>query len=281
MTAPTLKYVGAGFRHGQVLVLGADGYPIENSSGKELVYEGLAIERGRELMITPPDPRTVAHKGDDVVFALQMLPPDTALTATYKTALEDLELEEALTGNLAVTVGEINLINGMTDLMGFENQVAIVAQQAGQPAGKGQSDLGIAGWNNIIFPKAWMVPKQSGMAEDNNPYEKNFSVIPTMSTKYPWGLAMTALADGCLSAYFQKGNSQYPMWIANFKGDGSTLVFTLNTAYNAVSTSKMALFVDGVLTSAGVTLAVDDITFNAAPDDDANITVVYEVAGIP
>lgn len=280
MTAPSLKYVGAGFRHGQILVLGSDGYPIAASTKTE-VYEGLAIERGRELTITPPEPRTVAHKGDDVVFALQMLPPDTAVTGTYKTGIEDLELENALTGNVAVKVGEINLINAMTDLMGHEKQVAIIAQQMGQPAGKGKSDAGVAGWNNIIIPKAWMIPKLGGMTEANNPYEKNFTVIPTMSAIYPWGLAMAAGTDGCVGAYFQHGNSQYPMWMANFKGSGSTTAFLFSTAYQAVSTTKMAVYVNGVLTTSGITKATTGVTWTSAPADDVNIAVIYEVASIP
>ncbi len=280
MTAPTTKYVGAGYRHGQIMVLGSDGYPIAAGT-KTDVYEGLAIERGRELTINFPEPRIIAHRGDDVVFALQMLPPDTAVTGALRTGIEDLALEQALTGNKVVTVGEINLINVATNLAGFENQVAVIAQQPGQPGGKGAADAGVAGWNQIIFPKAWLIPRTGGMSEANNPYEKNYTLSPTMSSKYPWGLAMTANADGCLSSFFQKGNSQYPMWWANFKGDNSTLVFSFSASYQAVSTSKMAVYVNGVLQTSGITKATDKITFSVAPADNANIAVIYEVASIP
>ena len=146
MTAPSTKFVGAGFRHGQIMVLGSDGYPVA-AAVKTNVYEGLALERGRELTINFPEPRTVAHRGDDVIFAIQMLPPDTAITGAYKTGVEDLALEQALTGNKVVQVGEINLINVATNLAGFEYQVAVIAQQAGQPAGKGTSDVGVGGAN--------------------------------------------------------------------------------------------------------------------------------------
>jgi len=280
MTAPSTKFVGAGFRHGQIMVLGSDGYPVA-ATVKTNVYEGLALERGRELTINFPEPRTVAHRGDDVIFAIQMLPPDTAITGTYKTALEDLALEQVLTGNKVVQVGEINLINVATNLAGFENQVAIIAQQAGQPAGKGASDAGVAGWNQIIFPKAWLVPRTGGMTEANNPYEKNYALVPTMSSRYPWGLAMTTNADGCLAAFFQKGNSQFPLWWANFKGDGSTTQFSFSANYQAVSTSKMAVYLNGTLQTSGITKATDKVTFTVAPANDANIAIIYEVANIP
>jgi len=104
---------------------------------------------------------------------------------------------------------------------------------------------------------------------------------PTMSSKYPWGLAMTTNADGCLAAFFQKGNSQYPMWWANFKGDNSVTEFSFSANYQAVSTSKMAVYVNGTLQTSGITKATDKITFTAAPANDANIAVVYEVASIP
>jgi len=280
MTAPTTKYVGAGYRHGQIMVLGSDGYPIAAGT-KTNVYEGLAIERGRELTINFPEPRMIAHRGDDVIFALQMLPPDTAVTGALRTGIEDLALEQALTGNKVVTVGEINLINVATNLAGSEYQVAIIAQQPGQPAGKGAFDAGVAGWNQLIFPKAWLIPRTGGMSEANNPYEKNYTLSPTMSSKYPWGLAMTTNADGCLAAFFQKGNSQYPMWWANFKGDNSVTEFSFSANYQAVSTSKMAVYVNGTLQTSGITKATDKITFTAAPANDANIAVVYEVASIP
>lgn len=280
MTAPTTKYVGAGYRHGQIMVLGSDGYPIAAGT-KTNVYEGLAIERGRELTINFPEPRMIAHRGDDVIFALQMLPPDTAVTGALRTGIEDLALEQALTGNKVVQVGEINLINVATNLAGSEYQVAIIAQQPGQPAGKGASDAGVAGWNQLIFPKAWLIPRTGGMSEANNPYEKNYTLSPTMSSKYPWGLAMTINADGCLAAFFQKGNSQYPMWWANFKGDNSVTEFSFSANYQAVSTSKMAVYVNGTLQTSGITKATDKITFTAAPANDANIAVVYEVASIP
>ncbi len=280
MTAPSTKFVGAGFRHGQIMVLGSDGYPVA-ATVKTNVYEGLALERGRELTINFPEPRTVAHRGDDVIFAIQMLPPDTAITGTYKTGIEDLALEAALTGNKVVQVGEINLINVATNLAGFENQVAIIAQQAGQPAGKGASDAGVAGWNQIIFPKAWLIPRSGGMTEANNPYEKNYALVPTMSSKYPWGLTMTTNDDGCLAAFVQKGNSQFPLWWANFKGDGSTTQFSFSANYQAVSTSKMAVYLNGTLQTSGITKATDKVTFAVAPANDANIAVIYEVANIP
>jgi len=281
MTAPSTKYVGAGYRHGQILILASDGYPIAATPTKTSVYEGLPLERGRELTINFPEPRTVAHRGDDVIFAIQMLPPDTAITAALRTGVEDLALEQALTGNKVVQVGEINLINVATNLAGFEYQTAIIAQQPGQPAGKGASDAGVAGWNQIIFPKAWLIPRTGGMSEANNPFEKNYAVIPTMSSRYPWGKALSANDDGCLSAFFQKGNSQFPMWWANFKGDGSTTQFSFSANYQAVSTSKMAVYVNGTLQTSGITKATDKITFTAAPADDANIAVIYEVANIP
>lgn len=282
MAAPTTKFVGAGYRHGQIMVLGSDGYPVAAST-KTNVYDGLPIERGRELVINFPEPRMVAHRGDDVIFAMQMLPPDTAITGTLRTGIEDLTLEAAITGNNVVATGEINLINVGTNLAGFENQVAIIAQQAGQPAGKGAADKGVAGWNQIIFPKAWLIPQTSGMSEANNPFEKNYTLSPTMTSKYPWGLAMTTATDGCEGAFFHKGNSQYPMWWANFKGDGTVRVFTFNTAYPAVSTAKMAIYINGVLTTANITMATDKITFGEghAPADDANIAVIYEVLNIP
>ena len=280
MTAPSLKYVGAGFRHGQILVLGSDGYPIAASTKTE-VYEGLAIERGRELTVTPPDPRTIAHKGDDVVFAIQHLPPDTAVMMAYKTGIDDMALEAALNGTIVTTVGEINILPQLTDRQGRENQVCIIGQQMGQPAGKGAVDAGVAGWRQIIVPMAKMIAKPTGMAEANNPYEKNFTVVPTMVSKMPWGRALAEGTDGCLSAFQLQANSFYPMWWANFKGSGAATVFTFNTLYQAVSTSKMAVFVNGVLTTSGVTKATDKITFDSAPADDANIAVIYEVASIP
>jgi len=281
MTAPTTKWVAAGFQHGQIMVLGADGYPVAASTKTDL-YEGLAIERGRELTVTPPDPRTIAHKGDDVVFAIQHLPPDTAVTMAYKTGIDDMALEAALNGTIVTTVGEINILPQLTDRQGRENQVCIIGQQMGQPAGKGAADAGVAGWRQIIVPMAKMIAKPTGMAEANNPYEKNFTVVPTMVTKMPWGRALAEGTDGCLSAFQLQANSFYPLWWANFKGDGATLVFTFNTAYQAVSTTKMAVFVNGVLTTANLTKATDKITFTStAPADDANIAVIYEVASIP
>ena len=281
MTAPTHKFVAAGFRHGQLLVLGADGYPV-SATVKANLYQGLAIERGRELTVTPPEPRVIDHKGDDVVFAKQHLPSETAVTMAYKTGVDDLDLEAALNGTIVTTVGEIVVLPQQSTVQGYENLVLIIAQQAGQPAGKGAADGGNAAWRQIIVPKTWMIAKPTGANESNNAYEKNYAVIPTLSTTGLGGRLLSTAVDGCLGAFQLETISQYPIWWANFKGDGTTLVFAFDALYQAVSTTKMTVYVNGVLTTAGLTKATTGVTWSpTAPADGVNIAVVYEVLAIP
>lgn len=262
------KFLPVGMRRATVYELSDSGRPKATDTS---AYAGIdwAGETAFELSI--PTPRVLPHPGRDSVVAYATLPSQDAASGTLRTSDYRYDILAVLKGIPVGSVGEAKEFPHMSDRDGYEPTVGLLLTQQSQDL-----DTGLLTWHSYVIPKAKITPAPSGMSAAVG--EQVFTITPSKTKERLWGDAFTMATDGYTRAGILEYDTEgFPM-VIGFLGSGAATVFTFPAGYDALSTDKIAVFVDGVAVSAGVTKAVDKITFGVAPASNAEITVWYELA---
>jgi len=276
MTAPSVIASGVGFRNLRVFALDPTTGLIAATSAST-VYEGVLVSGVKTLTINDPEPRLITHVGDDAPFALDVLPPLEAVTGSLTTAKQNDTLDAVLTPLKSFTVGETKMFPVGTDKRGFEVAVGALAYRQTEDTDPTSSTFGRRNWQFKIMPQAIFIPLESGYTDA--PEDRTYTLLPGFSTKQLWGTALSLATEGCLRSQVMRGISQYKPKIVAWLGDNSTTVFSFPTDAPAAATSKIAIWLDGVLRTTNLTLTTTSITFTASPPGTGvNMTVLYETA---
>lgn len=272
MAAPNTTRSGVGLRNITIFALNSDGYPAATSS--TTAYEGVQISGARSLTITDPEPQQIVHFGDDNVFALDVLPSQEPITGELMVGKVNDTVDAVLTGQNSYTVGEMKLFGMGTSEKGDENQVGIIAYRQTLDTTDGAAQL--RRWESYIFPTAYLIPRAGGF--DANPEERMYTLRPQISAKQLWGTAVSTSTEGYETAQVVRGVSEYKPKLVAWLGDNTTTSFTLSPAVAADNTSKVVVWVDGVLqTGSEITVATNSVVFTTAPTTDAIVVSAYEV----
>jgi hypothetical protein len=304
MSAPSKIRSTGGFRNLNLWELNANGLPIGakvlepytpfgvsagvlQSTPGTLVPAGTAVDGGvgyygvrhsgaKVLTITDPVPRVLAHVGDDSIINYQVLPPIEVLSGELRTDKTN-DIVDAIIGNLkSSSVGEANIQGVITNQRGYELTVAALAYSAAQDSDPNSTNFGIPGWDFRIFPKVIIFQREPGYSAEAN--ERMYSFTPLFATAHIWGKAFSLADDGYTRGQIIRGNSYYKPVIVSFLGDGTTEVFPFDYNRPAQSAGKVAVYVNGVLTTSGVTATEEGLTFTSAPALGDVIVVWYETA---
>jgi hypothetical protein len=265
MTAITPnKSFGVGFRHGQIMVRDADGYPLAASA--TIPYYGLFIETGKQLTVNDPDFRKITHVGADTVVQYDTLPPNEAASAELQVSGSDFDLDAALTGLVVHAMGESKRILINTDRKGYEKDVMFLAYQ--------QSTVGGRRWRYFVMPSGVIAPRAIGF--DDNPEVRTYPVTPHYVTYNEFGVPFTVLATGAQRAQFASGVSAgQPTWCA-FLGNGTLTDFSFDTAMPAINNTCITVTIDGAVVSTGITYTTLKVTFTTAPATGKKVCIWYE-----
>lgn len=270
MTTPQTIRQSVGLRHVQILAVAADGYPAASSTA---AYEGVTITGAKALTLNDPEPRQIIHEGDDNILQLDVLPATEPISGELRVGKTNDVVDAVLTDDASITVGQAQLFGVGTDNKGDENQVFVLAYRQSLEADPDGGTYGARRYDFRLM-KAFLIPRDGNM--DGNAEERIYTLRPQFATKHPWGVSYAAGTEGFTRAQMVRGISQYKPKLVAFQGDAATTTFTLPTAYSAVNTDKIAVWVDGALTTTGITKATNSITWTTAPTTDANIVVFYE-----
>ena len=194
------------------------------------------------------------------------------MTGDFAVGKVDLNIEALIRNQKVITVGEKKGIGIGTDKRGFEPQVALAFFRQALDTTPGAVQL--RRWELKVFPALLAISIEQGFTEA--PQETKYVLRPQFSYKHLWGTTFNLTDDGFLRAQETKWVTEFKPKIVGFIGDGTTTVFNLPTAYPAQATTKIDLWVNGVKTTSGITLATTSITFTVAPANNTNITVFYE-----
>lgn len=277
MAAPNVIRSPAGLRWIQLLEIAADGYPAATST---TVYEGVQLQGAKTLGLEDPAPREIVHRGDDRPYATQTLPPSDPVSGSITTSKINDTVDALMTNKISLLQGEAYLMGFGTDRRGEEVDVILLAFRQARTTDIGSASLGDPVWDGIVLNKTRVIPNQPGMGEADE--DTTYTVVPTFTSKYPWGLDFVEATDGYERAQGFRIVTQYKPWFCAWQGDNSTTEFTFHASRPAQATTKIhGVWVDGaVQTGGGVdfTEATTGITFEAAstPGTDANIFCFYE-----
>jgi len=305
MTAPTGIRSTAGFRNFNIFELTTNGLPLGSKvlepfttysvsgstiSGSSVAvaaatavtgavpYYGAVVSGGQVFTINDPAPRLIPHLGDDGVINLQVLPPQEALSGEL-TVDKTSDIVDAVVSNvLQFDIGEMKLMGQSTSKRGFENQVGALAYSAAQNADPNSSTFGKAEWDFRVMPKAFLYTRDTGYQQQAN--TRMYTVSPQYVTSHLWGPQFTCATEGFTRAQLIRGVSEYKPAICGFLADGTTQSFPFDAAKPAQSTAKITVWVDGVITTAGITKTVYGIIFATAPTSAKVITVLYETSSV-
>jgi len=268
---------GAGLRHVRAWLIDTSGYPSGDQSGSN-GYDGIRLEGVKSFQAALPDTQTIRHTGDDRVFAQDQLPPTEMETATITTGKTNQTVDAVLQGTSIETVGEVKMDAVFTDQAGFEPQVCVYGWRQALKTGAGDAAAGARQYITYIYPSARITPKGGTMAEQSAD-ENQYSVVPTVVTKPPWGKAFTLGSNGFTEATKLRVISDNPLMIERHTGDNS--IATFNLQFAPISVAKTTCFVDGVeVTVNSVDVSGKTMTLAAAPGTDAVVVTLYETTDL-
>lgn len=239
-------------------------------------YYGGIVSGAKVMTINDPAPRIIPHIGDDAVFSLQILPPTEAVNGEIRIDKTNDTIDSVVSNVNRVTIGEFRIMGQSTNKRGFENQVGLLAYSSAQDTDPGSSTFGQQEWDFRIMPKATVYQRDTGYQQEAN--ERMYTVAPAYCTSHIWGTQFTVGADGFTIGQLLRGVSQYKPVIVGFIGDASTVSFPFDIAKTAATAAKINVWVNGVLTTSGITKSTSGIVFNTAPLVTDVITVFYETA---
>lgn len=270
MTATSGIQYGSGFRYGLAFALNANGRIAGNSA--TIPYQGIPFTGAKAWNLTIPKQRRINHLNADRVGAADFLPPTEAASATLSVSADNQVIDAILMANKQTTTitGEASGIADLTSNQGFEPIIALwLYQQSLDYSSR------LRRWRSFAVPRAKAITMPSGYADRE--VDASYDVLMTPSNFDIFGRLMTVTDYGATDAqlfrYMTEGIPAIGAWI----GDGATLVFTFPVGQTpAKSTAKVAVFVNGVLTSVGITVTTTSVTFAAAPTAGQDITIFWE-----
>jgi len=264
---------GVGLRHVQVLALASDGYPDATDTS---AYDGIQISGAQSFEIDDPEPRQIVHLGDDSIIQMDYLPPEDPITGNLTVGKTNDDVDAVLTDTKQVTEGNIKLFGFGTDNRGDENQVIVLAFQQSLNTDPDSSSFGERRWEAKLFPRAYVVPAESGFTSD--PEERSYSLWPQFVNSHAWGVDFAEGTEGFNRAQGVRMVSEYKPKLSSWQGDNAETEFDFPADYPAVSASSITVWVDGTEQTADMTAATDQLTFasTAIPTTDANIVALYE-----
>jgi len=273
MTVPVSIVTGAGLRAALVYELDTTtGQPKATST---TLYAGVLMQGAKVLTNTEPAPTRVPHIGEDRFLGFTLLPPKEGMTGEVRTGKKNLDIDALLRGQAVVTVGESKFSGIGTSQAGSEIQVALLAYQVAQDRDDASSTQGVGRYSSMLIPNARLNPKIGSF--DDNAYESAYDVTPNAVSKYPWGVAFALATEKFLTAQALDGVHEGKPRLLCAIGDATPVtLYTFPTGIVAVSTSKIAVFKNGVLVSSGITKTINDITFTTGLGATDRVDILLE-----
>lgn len=263
---------GAGFRSCTLFALDSNGYPLATSPTTP--YEGVTLSGAKVLTLTDPEPRKIFHPGDDSIIVSQLLPPQEGLSAELRAGKMADAINALVTGQKAFTAGEMSFMLGGTDKRGFEPSLGMLSYQSAPDADWDNGTAGLQGWNGIVFPQCKVFQRENGF--NDQAMDRMFTVMPLIVSRHLWGTQFTEATEGAnRSQYvttYGRGRPKLLAWL----GNATATAFTFPTGKPALTINKVTVWVNGVLTTTGITVTTTSVTFTTAPAAAAVVVVLYE-----
>jgi len=267
MSTVSGKQRSVGLRKVQAYVLDSNGWPA-GATGQNL-YTGVDFEGGRAFTINTPNPRAISHDDNDIVQQIDYLPSLEGATGELRVGIDNQIVNAALTGVTEYELGEAKLVDWQTSRQGNEPDVALLMYQQSL-----DTSLSTRRWRLFIADAAKAIPKASNFTGEKSETVYNIALSP--AENHVWGTARADGTEGNTKAAFSTGMAEGKPQLGFALGNGTETEFTFAADEQATAVGKIECWVDGVLQSTGITVAVTGVTFAAAPAADAKIAIKWE-----
>ena len=260
------KMLSEGARLAKVYMLNSSGTP---NASATTYYNGLKVETIKGFALNSKEPRVFTHVGQDRPLGIDYLPATEAMDGEISVGGDEFAVATAVMGTGVVEVGEAVGMHVQTSQSGYEPTVGLLVYQKAIDL-----DSGLDRWRVFISAAAKMYFMPNGM--NDNTTEHRYKVAPRISKYNLWGTALTLADDFCETSQGIFLMTEGKPELLAFKADGTEDEFLFPTDEPAISTSKISVWKNGVLLSAGITLSTTKVTFTSAPTAGDRIVVFYE-----
>ncbi len=261
------RQYGVGMRYATVFALNESGSPAATTGNSgETAYSGIQMVGSKTFNLTIPDPVKISHVGDDRVLQVDYLPSKEAISGDLTVAEENQTLLALLSGTNQVVVGESTLVGLGTSEQGFEPQVGLLLYQ------QALDESGIRQWRYALLPKATLYAHPGGFSE--NPAEHQYIISPAVVDAHLWETAFADETEGFTEAQALIGQSRYRPGVDSWLASTATTTFLLSRT--CANTAKLAIWVDGVAQTNGVTIGTTSLEFTTAPGNAKRVVCFYE-----
>lgn len=269
MTVASGIQYGSGFRHGTV-------FEIDQTTGRlkgtspTVPYLGITWVGAKAWNLNIPKQRRINHIDADRVAAADFLPPTEAAGGTINVSADNMQLDEILTGNKQVAMGDADTIADLTSNQGFEPLVSLMLWQQAL-----DSVTRLRTWRSFLIPRAKAIPMLSGFADKE--VDGTYDILMTPSSQNIFGAAMTKDIYGATDAQLFRAMTRGRPKLAAWLGDGYVDTFVLPTDFSpTITTDSVVVYVNGTLITSGITVTTTQVVFDTPPAANADINIFWQ-----
>jgi hypothetical protein len=268
MTAVSGKMYAYGAKECRIWKLNTDG---ELAAVDTNPYVGVEAVGVRGFNPTFPEPRRLTHYGNMRVLSVAMLPPTDPVTGAITLSRHDFDVHALLSATKVATVGEAKIIHHGHDKVATPQDVCILISQLAKDAA-----TKVTRYRNIILPVTQAFIRPAGASDEAA--EFTYDVTANPASKYPWGVALSELNDGCTEAGAIEIMTETPLMLCAWVGDNIVTEFNFPADMQAAATAKIHVVTVNGAADATVAKATDGVTPTAKPGVGDLVVAFYERA---
>lgn len=276
MVLSSFKQFGAGIEMVHYFVLNSDNYPIGSVAGGPTA--GAAAGSGMARLLgaqTVPiellENENVFQQGDNKNQGAFTFPAAETPQFVMTMAFKDMVFDALVNGTNIVDIAGTSAV-GATQLATEQPTMGMIVQR------RARRSTGALAWDYIVVLNAIITSIGAAPVESRSLSNHNYAVLVNNSTREFSGRSFSSGVHGKTSEQVMSGNSDNPLYLHTFVGNGSNTDYTL--PYELVSGGSIDVRQNGVLLTGGgvdYTLSGTSLTLPAGTSGDI-FNVVMTVA---
>lgn len=216
------------------------------------------------------EPEFVPVTGDDGAIGKIDFPPGDTPEWIMEVAISDLETVAQLQGTIVQTIGQA-YFGAFQPTDPVYPDICVVYNSKAKNYG-----VGTKAWQGVIFPVCSAVPLDRDAYNERTAATYRYKMLAQAVTKTPWGVTINSANNGTDSPVGLNFQSDNPIIIQAYIGNGSTTEFF--TQKTPVSVAKTIVWTGNgaVATVNSVNTTTKSFTLSGAPANNTDVLVMME-----
>lgn len=274
----TRKVIAAGFTNVFYGILDANGQctgvATSLNAGVQAGSSMRRFEGAKSGPISVPTPDVVMVTGDDEAKGSFTFDSTDLANGTLTTSIKDMDFEALCMGLEVVDLGVFQTVGiGQPENPQRRDMCMILQRRA---KSRTAAEIGVGKWEGIFIPKATITPLYAPFQE-RTPAEYGYQLTLNKSDSMIWGETFGLSTWGAEEMVFHQFNSDNPIVVHAFRGNGAQTVFNLDYTPAGTTAAYVRAYVNRVhWGNITVNAAAKTVTFGAAPTNGAIGNIVYQ-----